>query len=319
MESVWGSTSGSSSRAEAYMPHHNKGDNSHRGVRDSFRKLQSWREDSQKEFTAISNNIDKGINDLIEEVRDVYSQLAVTTKERNDLVQTVGNLSAEIRKLTARLEIIQALPNIVDTFSLDNIKEESMEMEVTDTDKHSSITQLVTSSRNDKVDTIEEESLGKEFTDKQDVERSKNSSECGSEDALGVSASSEESSSQFELTNKSKSNQKSKDKKFKCGQWPLASAHSGHLKDHIKEVHDNIGKHISGECGYATSNKWDLRKHIEGVHQNFKNNVCEESGYATSDKSPSKKNIEAAKKKIKNHVCGVWTFCPKPQCITATY
>ena len=119
-----------SNGAETYMSRHNVNESynkdSHRRIRDSFKKLQSWREESLREFSCISINVDEGINDLIEENCDLETQLLVATKERNDLIQTVNNLSCEITQLSTKLAMTP-LPNSVDTYSL--------EMEVTNTDQ----------------------------------------------------------------------------------------------------------------------------------------------------------------------------------------
>ena len=54
----------------------------HNEVRDSLKKLWSWREESQSKFSYISINIEKGINDLIEEVCALQVELTVTKKTR---------------------------------------------------------------------------------------------------------------------------------------------------------------------------------------------------------------------------------------------
>ena len=71
-------------------------------VRDFFEKLILWRDESQKQFFKIvnahSNNINEAMNSLIEEVGDLQAQLSVTRKERNDLIETVKNMSGKIGK-----------------------------------------------------------------------------------------------------------------------------------------------------------------------------------------------------------------------------
>ena len=109
--------------------------NSHREVRDSFKKLGSWREDSQRELSKISFCIDQGINGLIEEVCGLRAEIVVTTKERNDLKQTIGNLRAEIRKMNTKSFATQLLAKSLDIHIEDTIKEECLEMDITDTDQ----------------------------------------------------------------------------------------------------------------------------------------------------------------------------------------
>ena len=76
-------------------------------------KLIVWREESHREFSNVlqfhSSSINKGISNLVEEVNDLQVKLSVITKERNDLLETVHNLSDDIRKRSA-LSSPQAFP-----------------------------------------------------------------------------------------------------------------------------------------------------------------------------------------------------------------
>ena len=72
-----------------------------------FEKLNSWREESNRQFSDIINShcssIDRGITDLVSEVSCLQDKLSVTRKERNVLLGTVANLNGEIRQLNAKL------------------------------------------------------------------------------------------------------------------------------------------------------------------------------------------------------------------------
>ena len=72
-----------------------------------FEKLNSWREESNRQFSDIinshSSSIDRGITDLVSEVSCLQDKLSVTRKERNVLLGTVANLNGEIRQLNAKL------------------------------------------------------------------------------------------------------------------------------------------------------------------------------------------------------------------------
>ena len=72
-------------------------------VRNFFKKLSSWKEESQRELSDIVNdffNINMGIKDLIDEVCDLKTQLSLKTEECNDLLVTVDKLKGEIRHLS---------------------------------------------------------------------------------------------------------------------------------------------------------------------------------------------------------------------------
>ena len=105
-------------------------EDSHREVRECLKKLRSWGEESQREFSSVSIGINNGINNLIEEVWGLRAQLSDTAKERNDLIQTVNILNMEIRKLSSELSIAQSLQKPVYTHNQDS--REDMEVAFTD-------------------------------------------------------------------------------------------------------------------------------------------------------------------------------------------
>ena len=72
-------------------------------VRNLFKKLSRWREESQREFSNIMNSLSSSTNELSKEVGDLQEKLLATTKEKNDLHDLVDILSGEIRQLTEEL------------------------------------------------------------------------------------------------------------------------------------------------------------------------------------------------------------------------
>ena len=67
MEDIGECSSFSSNGDERHQESENykKDKGSHREVRDSIKKLCSWREDSQREFSFIGYSINMGANDLL--------------------------------------------------------------------------------------------------------------------------------------------------------------------------------------------------------------------------------------------------------------
>ena len=92
-------------------------------LRNLFDKLRSWREESQREFSNIivnhSSSINQGINSLIEEVCNLKEKLLIITSERNDLLETVDNLSGQNQELIAKLRTVQLLRNPEENYDLD--------------------------------------------------------------------------------------------------------------------------------------------------------------------------------------------------------
>ena len=82
-------------------------------VKHLLEKLISWREESNRQFSDIidshTSNINKGINDLAEEVCDLRAKLYIITKERNDLLENVDKLSSENKQLRGAIHVVQSL------------------------------------------------------------------------------------------------------------------------------------------------------------------------------------------------------------------
>ena len=84
-------------------------------VKYLLEKLSSWKEEINEQLSNIidshASNINKGINDMAEEVCDLRSKHSVITKERDDLLKKVAKLSSENTQLRAAINIIQPLPD----------------------------------------------------------------------------------------------------------------------------------------------------------------------------------------------------------------
>ena len=107
-------------------------------AKDLFSKFSSFREETHKQFStfinAHSENINKGLNSLVEEVCQLqtqvltitneknvlqtwvamitnektvlHTQVSIITNEKNVLLETVANLNAEVRQLNAKLPVV---------------------------------------------------------------------------------------------------------------------------------------------------------------------------------------------------------------------
>lgn len=76
--------------------------NSQSEVSDFFSKLNSWMEESQRQFSNLVNShsthITKGFNELDAEVGQLHAELSAIKKERAVLLETVSHLNSEIRQ-----------------------------------------------------------------------------------------------------------------------------------------------------------------------------------------------------------------------------
>ena len=88
-------------------------------VKQLLEKLSSWKKESNRQFShreisqliSHTQNINKGINVLAEEVYDLRTKLDIITKERDDLIENVDKLSDENRQLKAVIRIVQPSPD----------------------------------------------------------------------------------------------------------------------------------------------------------------------------------------------------------------
>ena len=91
-------------------------------MRDLLKKLSTWREESLQHLSNLvsyGNSINKAIEELIEEVCDLKDQLFISTKDRNELIETVNDLKCENRHLDDKLSVTK--PTL---FANNQLKEE---------------------------------------------------------------------------------------------------------------------------------------------------------------------------------------------------
>ena len=83
-----------------------------------FKKLSSWREESNRQFSHIINShsclIIEGINDLVEKNSVLQAELSIIKQEKNGLITTVDNLNEEIRLLKTKIQPVQHSQDIQD-------------------------------------------------------------------------------------------------------------------------------------------------------------------------------------------------------------
>ena len=274
-----------------------------REVWNLFEKLSSWRDESQKQISHIinfhSSSVNKGINDLVREVDDLQAELSTIRKERNVLLETVGNLNGEIRHLSYKLPITQPLPEPEDNLDQD-IGQVSSEEEIPDTTEHYMERPRLGNETTKEVEFLDYEDISDQNIEQQILRSPENTSEdfvCSEsnfsfsmQENLTIHLENVHSKLELndvgpglndELNNQSEistfdileSNfkggvaRKTGDRKLKCEKCPYIPYNISSLKSHIKAVHDKIRNHVCGECGYAASQKINLKKHKNMVHR----------------------------------------------------
>ena len=111
----------------------------HRGyqseIGDLFSKLNLWMEESLRQFSSIidshKKSISEGVNDLVEEVDKLQTELSAIKKENTVLIETVSSLNGEIRRHSAK-----AARNIETENNRDPNDDDGCEVEATDRPEH---------------------------------------------------------------------------------------------------------------------------------------------------------------------------------------
>ena len=83
-------------------------------VKDLFNNLNSWKEESQVQFSNIigfyDKNIKDGISHMAQEVGGLKAQLSATVSERNALME---NVNKELRSLRTQLSVSENQRNVL--------------------------------------------------------------------------------------------------------------------------------------------------------------------------------------------------------------
>ena len=317
-------------------------------VRDLFKDLRSWkeeREESQRKLDILiesySGSIQKGMNDLAEEVGDLQARLSVLTRERNGLLETVGVLRSEIDQLRAKVPIVQPLKEI----------EENQINEYNDTRGDEIAERRKLENRGETVSIPEENKYSlndHEFNqmDHFDGERQKRKFEIGQDPKQNFGWNDRKEASFYSDTYRSMhfepklSENKSLDQceKHVCTECSFASSTSHNLKLHIKNDHsrlrtaspaaneepivqsdvsgsdasvllDNIQegekRHRCEHCPYETHNGESMKIHKNSVHDNIGDRVCDQCGYTASQQDILKRHkVFAHNMGDKRFACG---------------
>ena len=293
-----------------------------------LQKLSKWRDESNKEFSNIltfhSSSINKGINDLVEEVSDLKVELSLIKKERNDLLETVHNLSNDIRKGSAELPIQQPMPETEEMYSNDIPEAISCIPDVEVDNKQNIEVSNINSETNDPDETTFNESGNLdevEYARDEEVTNKKVSDEnCEQEETLGgIGKSNSKAMPRDLITTKSfpyeskNSENIVQDDDHVCPECNFAFSTRENLGIHLQNLHPGLKitnnretgnkKFTCEQCPYTSPKSSRIRRHIETVHKNIWKHVCGECGYAASYKSDLKRHIDGVHKDIKNHVC----------------
>ena len=294
-------------------------------IRDLFKKLSAWREESQIQFSNIvnahGNSIEQGINDLVKEICDLKAKFALITKERDYLLEKVNNSNHEARQQNCTSQIIipflrpelhcdQDTQEVVGTdCEIPHAEKQAISNENGDNEEHIKIEDTADQAfeeenndpLNDSWDHVNDKALNEmtyvEMNDVEEGEVTENQVDKPNQEQKGIEGISEDNvtSEEHKYVDGPEGNKTVK-KPFECGSCPYTTARLIHMNYHIDGVHKKIRNHTCQECEYSASRKSSLKNHVRRVHEKTRNHSCDMCGYAASEWGNMKKHIESVHK-----------------------
>ena len=316
-----------------------------REVKEVFEKLLSWREQSQDQFSAIinahSSSINWGINDLVEKVDELQTELLVIRKERNVLLDTVDNLNIEIRHLSAKLPNLEPPDKHFkhDIQVLDNSEIEFQNTGEQDVDRQ--IIKGEPGYEDASVDSVHDGDLLDDWDYMDDTAINDSADEHGNnvehrlanKDHTQNKVVIQKKEDRLRVSNKRKRDSTTKDENLitiknnihpedvVCPECSFAFSTNENLKIHMANVHPNVEVSEESPRDDDQANEQSDHPRVEDISpQDMKMSPekklpeasynqdryklrCEQCPYGTSRRSNLKSHIKAVHDKIRNHVC----------------
>ena len=280
-----------------------------------FDELGSWRDESQKQFSNIieshNANIIEGISHLVAEVGGLQSQLSMTTKERNVLIETVKNLNDEIRQLKSITTKLQPLPESEDQAQeaeyvkdIDTLGQDEEGLEIGNKTHEELPSNYVTQKDEPNFYEMPDEDANETVQEVADEDYELSETRTVDREALW-----EQTDHSFQRQiysseeNVPESAKQDIIKDYKCELCSFKTHKRSYLNRHINQQH-NIAKKICQECDKAYCSNISLRLHRETVHLGIKKFKCEICPYTTNRKSNLMTHINGVHEMVKRHVCG---------------
>ena len=315
-------------------------------LRSLFYKLDSWREVSQRQFSNIINSynssITKGVNDLVEEVCNLKTELSAITEERNDLIHSVNNLSDEIKKFKNNLPKVHSSPDHEKNNGTPEVGSSKVEvMDIKEDAEGTTYNYLDGQAEHIAYGSFQHEDS---FPDTVPEEQNRRTEIVDQEECIYYRAIPDSSGQQkkYILNDRAPINSpvvtdfadlvdpddnvqniradQVHDIDYENEETEKSRKNKEESKKHIEGVNEKSRKHGCKECGYATFTKSTLMKHMKELHENPMDHISAEGGCATSQKGKLSKcdqcpyttghqqrlrlHIEGVHKKVMNHTCG---------------
>ena len=277
----------------------------------------------KKIFTAIDNHTDtpsvnKGLDDLTQEVSGLEAKVLALTKERDNLLQTVDHMKEEMQQLAANMLTMQHLQQMqpIQMQNMESVESgvpsksihevESINEGKDDTGKKQSYPFEIPQQPVQKPMSNQYNTDTNDFNQEAEVEIKEDLHASTDEQTMGTLPEKDLSKEEYGMANQDDGNNVSRgvnlelqttsintegSKLIKCNQCPYITTtrNSGHMRDHIASVHMKIKKYRCEECGFAASRRAAIERHWDAIHnkgdKRFKCGSCPFS-------HPERKNIQ---------------------------
>ena len=262
-------------------------------TKELFKKLRSWKEDSDSTlFNILSsycNNIDSGVGDMAEKISGLQTELSEVKQEKTILLETVNYLHGEIRDLKGRLQESTGQynnSNIEEVGKYDDEQKSTIGYDTQSTEnypghhnqegitKHEQLPEDILSQERDNdlrnesgftdvgVDYIEadpfESGMTKDEADSLDQNQAKEIKRVNGKYSCPLC---KYDSQYHQGLTYHMATIHNKGEMFACEKCPYKSASVANVRNHREAIHEKKKRFKCGECDYSTYWKCDLKKH----------------------------------------------------------
>ena len=298
-------------------------------VRDFLKKLEVWKDESQRQFSMVvnshSNDIIEAMDNLVEENCDLQAKLSSVTQEKNDLTVTVNDMRGELKQISAKLLAQRPAPKPVDTHHQDVDDLLSSELRIPEAEDQgievigisnenvdkgegevirnaeSGIQQQNKISPTSDINTTEDEALREEMNPSGTVE-------------IGVENVTE-SEDHIPPTNESRHGEHNKVynrrtmgvKSFKCEQCPYSTVRKNKIRQHILEMHEKYKNSSLVNTVELVMANGEVKKGVV-VQLEDKKFKCEQCPFSFAHKNALNLHIKGVHEKIRNYDCAMCGF-----------
>ena len=290
-------------------------------VKKFYEKLILWRDESQREFLEIidthSNSINEAMNSLVEEVTDLQAQLSVTTKERNNLIETVKSMSETIPRQPDNEDSLvdmgnlETEENVLRGTTTDNKEKESANNAIPNQLQHTLNVGNTEKCSPSDISHVNDTDMKHEGDSQNNIaqadEKTENIGIRQQIDTNELLAQSGINLPHYKFKEQSEANSLNAEIRTSAGFPFFAMKQEKNTEGKIMEnrvKYDSTKKFKCDHCPYSSDHRNHLQKHISVVHKKVEKKFrCGQCTYASHTNYHLNEHISAKHDKIMSHAC----------------